>query len=285
MDSPKTTTITTATTTITTAATVSLSDSPPVQHKDSQESILLLLSSRHLGQYQTAKQISCEGFNVLRYLGQRYPRMMVEARNLLMIHWDLRKCSTYLNSRLIVDVQKRNNINNSEQHQPGSFSGCVDEYLSDPVDVDCADSVNLVSPNVKRSDEAHQSPESNLTNSKIAILESDGIIDMGMRGDASQDMPEQDGEDPKEQSTSETKRGKFEDEGNIVEQPSHVCPSFVSDLLVDHASRQQQCDTSGAQAAPPHVDDGEDSETVLHGTCSTHNAPWFRGQSAPTRLE
>ncbi|KAJ6674031.1 PROTEIN TESMIN/TSO1-LIKE CXC 2 [Salix viminalis] len=244
MDSPKTTTITTATTTIPAAATVSLSDSPPVQ---------------------TAKQISCEGFNVLRYLGQRYPRMMVEARNSADDPRDLRKCSTYLNSRLIVDVQKRNNINNSEQHQPGSFSGCVDEYLSDPVDVDCADSDNLVSPNVKRSDDAHQSSESNLTNSKIAILESDGIIDMGMKGDPSQDMPEQDGEDPKEQSTSETKRGKIEEEGNIVEQPSHVCPSFVSDLLVDHASRQQQCDTSGAQAAPPHVDDGEDGETVLNG--------------------
>ncbi|KAJ6732368.1 PROTEIN TESMIN/TSO1-LIKE CXC 2 [Salix purpurea] len=95
---------------------------------------------------------------------------------------------------------------------------------------------------------------------------------MGTKGDASKDMPEQDGEDPKEQSTSETKREKIEEEGNIVEQPSHVCPSFVSDLLVDHAFRQQQCDTSGAQllhepfqAAPPHVDDGEDGETVLNG--------------------
>ncbi|KAL3566153.1 hypothetical protein D5086_031568 [Populus alba] len=178
---------------------------------------------------------------------------------------DLRKSSTYLNSRLIVDVQKSNNINNnSEQDQPGSFSGCVDEYLSDPVDVDCAYSVNLVSQDVKRSDDAHQSSESNLTKSKIAILESDGIIDMETKGDASQAMPEQDGKDPKEQSTSETKKEKIEEEGNIVEQPSHVCPNFVSDLVVDHASRQQQCNTSGAQAAP-HEDYGEDGETVLHG--------------------
>ncbi|KAG5225297.1 protein tesmin/TSO1 CXC [Salix suchowensis] len=148
---------------------------------------------------------------------------------------DLRKCSTYLNSRLIVVVQKRNNINNSEQHQPGSFSGCVDEYLSDPVDVDCADSVNLVSPNVKRSDDAHQSSESNLTNSKIAILESDGIIDMGMKGDASQDMPEQDGEDPKEH------------------------------LVISKLTIYSQLLHEPFQAAPPHVDDGEDGETVLHG--------------------
>jgi len=121
------------------------------------------------------------------------------------------------------------------------------------VDVDCAESVNLVSQNVKRSDDAHQSSESNLTNSKIAILESDGIIDMETKGDASQAMPEQDGEDPKEHSTSETKKEKIEEEGNIVEQPSHVCPNFVSDLLVDHASRQQQCDTSGAQVIPAFV--------------------------------
>ncbi|KAB5513932.1 hypothetical protein DKX38_027838 [Salix brachista] len=211
-------------------------------------------------------------FEMLDFAAQEISKNDGRSKNSADDPRDLRKCSTYLNSRLIVDVQKRNNINNSEQHQPGSFSGCVDEYLSDPVDVDCADSVNLVSPNVKRSDDAHQSSESNLTNSKIAILESDGIIDMGTKGNASQDMPEQDGEDPKEQSTSETKREKNEEEGNIVEQPSHVCPSFVSDLLVDHASRQQQCDTSGAQllhepfqAAPPHVDDGEDGETVLNG--------------------
>ncbi|KAG6740357.1 hypothetical protein POTOM_055805 [Populus tomentosa] len=88
---------------------------------------------------------------------------------------------------------------------------------------------------------------------------------METKGDASQAMPEQDGKDPKEQSTSETKKEKIEEEGNIVEQPSHVCPNFVSDLVVDHASRQQQYNTSGAQAAPPYEDYGEDGETVLHG--------------------
>ncbi|KAJ6295480.1 hypothetical protein OIU78_023492 [Salix suchowensis] len=277
MDSPKTTTITTATTTIPAAATVSLSDSPPVQESPSSNYISKLspikpVKAAHVAQgllginspplvFTSPRAISDRQTNFLRRFqcpqisGPDISKNDGRSKNSADDPRDLRKCSTYLNSRLIVDVQKRNNINNSEQHQPGSFSGCVDEYLSDPVDVDCADSVNLVSPNVKRSDDAHQSSESNLTNSKIAILESDGIIDMGMKGDASQDMPEQDlGEDPKEQSTSETKRGKFEEEGNIVEQPSHVCPSFVPDLLVDHASRQQQCDTS--------VGSGE---TVLHG--------------------
>jgi hypothetical protein len=78
------------------------------------------------------------------------------------------------------------------------------------------------------------------------MLESDGIIDMETKGDASQAMPEQDGEDPKEQPTSENKMEKIKEEGSLAKQPSHVCPNFGSDLLVDHASRQQ-CYTSGAQ--------------------------------------
>ncbi|CAK7353606.1 unnamed protein product [Dovyalis caffra] len=178
---------------------------------------------------------------------------------------DTGKSSTCLNSSLIVDAQKSNNVNNSEQDQLGSSSGCVDEYLSDPVDADCADSVNLLNPNVKKSDDALQSSESNLTNLKIAVLETDDINDKGTKGDACQAMPEQDGEDPKEQSASETKMAKIEEEGSIVEQPSHVCPNFGSDLLVDHASRQQQCDTSEAQVAHPREDYGEDVGTVLHG--------------------
>ncbi|KAL9376261.1 hypothetical protein Peur_030381 [Populus x canadensis] len=288
MDSPKTTTITTATTTISATTTVSLSDSPPVQESPfsnyvSRLSPIKPVKASHVAQgllginspplvFTSPRTLSDRQTNFMRRFqcpqisGAEISKNNGGSKKSADGPKDLRKSSTYLNSRLIIDVQKSNNINNhSEQNQPGSFSGCVDEYLSDPVDVDCADSVNLVSQNVKRSDDAHQSSESNLTNSKIDILESDGIIDMETKGDASQAMPEQDGEDPKEQSTSETKKEKIEEEGNIVERPSHVCPNFVSDLLVDHASRQQQCDTSGAQAAPPLEDYGEDGGTVLHG--------------------
>ncbi|KAJ6862294.1 CRC domain-containing protein TSO1-like isoform X1 [Populus alba x Populus x berolinensis] len=287
MDSSKTT-ITTATTTISAATTVSLSDSPPVQESPfsnyvSRLSPIKPVKASHVAQgllginspplvFTSPRTLSDRQTNFLRRFqcpqisGAEISKNDGGSKKSADGPEDLRKSSTYLNSRLIVDVQKSNNINNnSEQDQPGSFSGCVDEYLSDPVDVDCAYSVNLVSQDVKRSDDAHQSSESNLTKSKIAILESDGIIDMETKGDASQAMPEQDGKDPKEQSTSETKKEKIEEEGNIVEQPSHVCPNFVSDLVVDHASRQQQYNTSGAQAAPPYEDYGEDGETVLHG--------------------
>ena len=154
------------------------------------------------------------------------------------------KSSICLTSSLIVDAQTSDNVNNSEQDQPGSSSGCVDEYLSDPVDADCADSVNLVNPNVKKSNDALQSSESNLTNFKI--VESDDINDKGTKREVSQARPEQDGEDPKEPPTSENKTEKIKEEGSLSKQPSHVCPNFGSDLLVDHASRQQ-CYTSGAQ--------------------------------------
>eukprot|EP00258_Populus_trichocarpa_P030087 XP_024446106.1 protein tesmin/TSO1-like CXC 2 [Populus trichocarpa] len=254
MDSPKTTTTTTATTTISATTTVSLSDSPPVQESPfsnyvSRLSPIKPVKASHVAQgllginspplvFTSPRTLSDRQTNFLR----RFPCPQISGAEISKNDGgskksadgpkDLRKSSTYLNSRLIINVQKSNNINNFEQDQLGSFSGCVDEYLFDPVDVDCADSVNLVSQNVKRSDDA---------------------------------MPEQDGEDPKEHSTSETIKEKIEEEGNIVEQPSHVCPNFMSDLLVDHTSRQQQCDTSGAQAAPPLEDYGEDGGTVLHG--------------------
>ncbi|KAJ6354628.1 hypothetical protein OIU77_005266 [Salix suchowensis] len=239
MDSPKTTTITTATTTIPAAATVSLSDSPPVQESPSSNYISKLspikpVKAAHVAQgllginspplvFTSPRAISDRQTNFLRRFqcpqisGPDISKNDGRSKNSADDPRDLRKCSTYLNSRLIVDVQKRNNINNSEQHQPGSFSGCVDEYLSDPLDVDCADSVNL-------------GMRLRTCLSKIweRILRSSQHLKL--RGE------------------------KFEEEGNIVEQPSHVCPSFVPDLLVDHASRQQQCDTS--------VGSGE---TVLHG--------------------
>ncbi|KAI5556308.1 hypothetical protein BDE02_18G025400 [Populus trichocarpa] len=262
MDSPKTTTTTTATTTISATTTVSLSDSPPVQESPfsnyvSRLSPIKPVKASHVAQgllginspplvFTSPRTLSDRQTNFLR----RFPCPQISGAEISKNDGgskksadgpkDLRKSSTYLNSRLIINVQKSNNINNFEQDQLGSFSGCVDEYLFDPVDVDCADSVNL-------------SSESNLTNSKIVMLESDGIIDMETKGDASQAMPEQDGEDPKEHSTSETIKEKIEEEGNIVEQPSHVCPNFMSDLLVDHTSRQQQCDTSGAQVIPAFV--------------------------------
>uniref|UniRef100_A0A2K1WV38 CRC domain-containing protein n=1 Tax=Populus trichocarpa TaxID=3694 RepID=A0A2K1WV38_POPTR len=251
MDSPKTTTTTTATTTISATTTVSLSDSPPVQESPfsnyvSRLSPIKPVKASHVAQgllginspplvFTSPRTLSDRQTNFLR----RFPCPQISGAEISKNDGgskksadgpkDLRKSSTYLNSRLIINVQKSNNINNFEQDQLGSFSGCVDEYLFDPVDVDCADSVNLT------------------------------------KGDASQAMPEQDGEDPKEHSTSETIKEKIEEEGNIVEQPSHVCPNFMSDLLVDHTSRQQQCDTSGAQAAPPLEDYGEDGGTVLHG--------------------
>uniref|UniRef100_A0A2K1WV34 CRC domain-containing protein n=1 Tax=Populus trichocarpa TaxID=3694 RepID=A0A2K1WV34_POPTR len=241
MDSPKTTTTTTATTTISATTTESpfsnyvsrLSPIKPVKASHVAQGLLGINSPPLV--FTSPRTLSDRQTNFLR----RFPCPQISGAEISKNDGgskksadgpkDLRKSSTYLNSRLIINVQKSNNINNFEQDQLGSFSGCVDEYLFDPVDVDCADSVNLT------------------------------------KGDASQAMPEQDGEDPKEHSTSETIKEKIEEEGNIVEQPSHVCPNFMSDLLVDHTSRQQQCDTSGAQAAPPLEDYGEDGGTVLHG--------------------
>ncbi|KAG5244356.1 cysteine-rich polycomb family protein [Salix suchowensis] len=269
MDSPKATT--TTNTISATAATVSLSDSPPVQESPFSNYISNLSPIKPVNTAHVAHGLL--GINspplVFKsphtasdrqiYLLQRFQYPQISGAETSKIDdgrkkavdglEDTGKSSTCLTSNLIVDAQKSDNVNNSEQDQPGSSSGCVDDYLSDPVDADCANSVNLVNSNVKKSDDALQASESNLTDLKI--VESDDINDKGTKGEVSQARPEQDGEDPKEQPTSETKMEKIKEDGSIAKQPSHVCLNFGSDLLVDHASRQQ-CYTSGAQVAHPH---------------------------------
>lgn len=270
MDSPKATT--TTNTISATAATVSLSDSPPVQESPFSNYISNLSPIKPVNTAHVAHGLL--GINspplVFKsphtasdrqiYLLRRFQYPQISGAETSKIDdgrkkavdglEDMGKSIRFLTSNLIVDAQKSDNVNNSEQDQPGSSSGCVDDYLSDPVDADCANSVNLVNSNVKKSDDALQASESNLTDLKI--VESDDINDKGTKGEVSQARPEQDGEDIKEQPTSETKMEKIKEDGSIAKQPSHVCPNFGSDLLVDHASRQQ-CYTSGAQVAHPHV--------------------------------
>jgi hypothetical protein len=72
---------------------------------------------------------------------------------------------------------------------------------------------------------------------------------------------------------SETKTTKIEEEGSIAEHPSHICPKSGSDLLLDHAFRQQ-CYRLGAQVVHSHEDYGEDVGTVLHEPVKLAGTNW-----------
>lgn len=84
--------------------------------------------------------------------------------NLAGLSDDTGKSVNY-STKSITDSHQENAGENSARDQPGSSSGCVDEYLYDPVDVDCASSVNLVNPNAKQSNDVLQSSVSSLTDS------------------------------------------------------------------------------------------------------------------------
>lgn len=156
---------------------------------------------------------------------------------------------TFLSSRSVTDTEKDNDVEKSMQDQPGSSSGCVDEYLSYPMEMDSVNSVNLVHPNVKQSNDVLQVSDSGLTNPNEVALKFDKENDMRLKVDEPQTLSEQAEEDPQDQPTFETKSVKVVvvEKQSGGEQPSSECPKFESDLSVDHASKKQQCDTLGAQ--------------------------------------
>ncbi|KAF2303868.1 hypothetical protein GH714_023989 [Hevea brasiliensis] len=135
-------------------------------------------------------------------------------------------------SKLIADVRQNNDGENSARDQPGSSSGCVDEYLYDPVDVDCASSANLVNPNAKQSNDA---------------------------------LSKQAEEDVQGQSRFEIKPVQVEEDQSGNKKSSIKCPNVQS----DHASEKNQCDVLETQVVQAHEDYNENVAASLQG--AMHN--------------
>ncbi|XP_025012504.1 CRC domain-containing protein TSO1 isoform X2 [Ricinus communis] len=128
-------------------------------------------------------------------------------------------------SRLITDTQKETFVKNSTLDQPGSSSGCIDEYLNDPVDVDGANCVNL-------------------TNSK-AFCE---------QGDKSSQV----------QPSIEINLRQAEEEKCGSKQPFNECQNIESDLPVDHALENKQCDGLGTHIIQANEDTDENAAATTH---------------------
>ncbi|KAF2287210.1 hypothetical protein GH714_039354 [Hevea brasiliensis] len=93
-------------------------------------------------------------------------------------------------NKFITGTHRDNDAGNSATDQLGSSSGCVDEYLYDPMDVDGATFVNLVNPSAKQYD-VLQSSVSILTYSNKVILKFDDKNHMKAEMDVSQALFEQ----------------------------------------------------------------------------------------------
>ncbi|XP_059640631.1 CRC domain-containing protein TSO1-like [Cornus florida] len=162
------------------------------------------------------------------------------------------KSNTQFSSGLIPCPEKEFGNNGSVRDRDGSPSGCVDEYLVDAMQVDCANSVHSGTLSLKQSDDVPQSLNG-FTNSKDSVIKHDNKNDIGKdaekAGVAFPAMLEQ----------TEDLQGKllFNDSRTVdtdgrqgsVDMPSSVCPKVESNLSTVHASEEQYCDYSVAQNA------------------------------------
>ncbi|KAJ9184008.1 hypothetical protein P3X46_007793 [Hevea brasiliensis] len=154
MDSPQSANTATSTTANVIAAT--FSDSSPVQespfsHYISNLSPIKPLEAAHVAQ----------GF-----LGVNSPLVFTSPRTIpnretsffQSLSKNLGESVTCCN-KFITGTHRDNDAGNSATDQLGSSSGCVDEYLYDPMDVDGATFVNLVNPSAKQYDVLQSSAE------------------------------------------------------------------------------------------------------------------------------
>ncbi|KAE8657929.1 Protein tesmin/TSO1-like CXC 2 [Hibiscus syriacus] len=78
----------------------------------------------------------------------------------------LERSLTEFQEGLVTDIRNEDDNKDNVSVQPSSSSGCVDEYLADPVESDCVNSAYAVNSNLKQSNNVLQSSVSGLADSK-----------------------------------------------------------------------------------------------------------------------
>ncbi|XP_065850224.1 protein tesmin/TSO1-like CXC 2 [Euphorbia lathyris] len=165
---------------------------------------------------------------------------------------DLKEAKTYCRT-LIDDTHGDNDIRNNMQDQPGSLSGCADEYLNDSGDVDCINSASPVDQNVKQSNDILQSSISSLSNAN-----SDDKYHTRAEVDTSSALSGPTKEDLQRQSSNEIKPVYIEEE-----QTGSKHPPNESGLSIDHDPEINQSDALERQASEEYV---ENMKTTLQGS-------------------
>ncbi|XP_021277538.1 protein tesmin/TSO1-like CXC 4 [Herrania umbratica] len=164
----------------------------------------------------------------------------------------LERSVSELQQGLITDIKKEDDTKDSVSIQPSSSSGCVDEYLADPVEADCANSEYSMNLNCKESNDAFQSSVNGLLETKN--LKFTDKNDVGREVDAAQLLSAQSEEGLERKLTSHVKPVKIEDEQHAGQVKSDECPEFESDVF-DLSSQEKECKNLDAQKV---VEDYED---------------------------
>ncbi|XVF47893.1 hypothetical protein PTKIN_Ptkin03bG0146700 [Pterospermum kingtungense] len=129
--------------------------------------------------------------------------------------------------------------------QPSSSSGCVDEYLADPVEADCANSAYNINLNLKQSNKVLESPGNGLPDSKN--LKFDEKNDLGCEVDAAQMLSGQSEEGLGRKLISDVNRLNIRNERH--------CSRGISD---DLSYQEKECKNLGPQKAIEDDVDGCD---------------------------
>ncbi|KAF8035936.1 hypothetical protein BT93_C1839 [Corymbia citriodora subsp. variegata] len=156
---------------------------------------------------------------------------------------------------------------NSSQAQPCSSSGCVDEFLADPVEVDCADSAHLVGHSRK---EMENCSLSNVTYSVDDLSKFDQETNVGNEygaGNLPQDFSIE-RQERQERLTRNQQPTEAEDERNGGDKSTIECIKTVLDLSVENISNKQQSVDSVAQLAGCSHQCGSHGLQSLLDSCS-----------------
>lgn len=146
---------------------------------------------------------------------------------------DLESSVGELHREMIVDI-KEEDTKDSMSVQPSSSSGCVDEYLADPVEVDCVNSAYSVNLNLKQSNNVLESSANGLPCSKK--LESVDKYYSGREADAVQLLS---GQSEKGLETFGIEPLKIKEDQHGVQGISDGCRQIDSDMF-DLSSQEKE---------------------------------------------
>ncbi|GMJ07219.1 hypothetical protein HRI_004391100 [Hibiscus trionum] len=151
----------------------------------------------------------------------------------------LERSVTELQEGLVIDIKKEDDDKENVSVQPSSSSGCVDEYLADPVEADCVNSSYAVNSNLNQSNNALQSPVNGFVDSKKIKI--DNKNNAGREVDAVQLLcgPSEEGIERK--LGPDGKSLKIENEQGAAQGLSDEFQKFESDTFDLLSSKEKEC--------------------------------------------
>ncbi|PPS12714.1 hypothetical protein GOBAR_AA07925 [Gossypium barbadense] len=168
---------------------------------------------------------------------------------------------------LVTDIKNEDNKDDVAV-QLGSSSECVDEYLADPVETDCAKSACSVKLNLKQSNNVLQSSVDGLLDLKNIKFGSKNNV--GREVDAAQFLSGQSEESIERKLTSDEKLLKIENEQGSAQGISDGFQKFESDRF-DLSSKEKECKNFGPQG-PGHpsvenISKGVGDKKIINESC------------------